>query len=43
MEVFKIWRFELWEAIYKSLLRNFYRAKEIIWIKEMFELWEVEL
>ena len=43
MEVFEIWRFELWEVTLKSLLRNFNLAREIVRIKEMFELWKVEL
>ena len=43
MEVFEICRFELWEVIYKSFVRNFYHAREILSTKEMFELWEVEL
>ena len=30
MEVFEIWRFELWEVTYKNLLRNIHGAKEIV-------------
>ena len=40
MEVFEIWSFELWEVTYKSLLGIF---REIVPIKEMFDLWEVKL
>ena len=40
MEVFKIWRLELWEVTYNSFLRNFHNAREIVRVKEMFELWD---
>ena len=43
MEVFEIRRFELWEVTNKSLLSNFNFAREIVQIKEMFELRKVEL
>ena len=43
MKVFEIWRFELWEVTYKSLLRSFHRAREIVRLREMFESWEVKL
>ena len=36
--MFEIWWFELWVVTYKSLIRNFYRAREIARIKEMFAL-----
>ena len=43
MELFEIWRFELGEVYYESLLRKFHRATEIVRIMEVFELGEVEL
>ena len=43
MELFEIWRFELREVNYKSLLRNFHRATEFFRIMEVFEWGEVEL
>ena len=43
MELFEIWRFELGEVNYESLLRNFHRATEFVRIMEVFELGEVEL
>ena len=41
MEVFKIWRLELWKVTYKSLLNNFRHTREIVRIKEIFQLCEV--
>ena len=43
MEMFEIWRFELRVVTYKSLVNNFHRAREIVRIREIIELWEVEL
>ena len=38
MEMFELWRFELGEVCYESLLENFHGANEIVRNKEMFEL-----
>ena len=44
MEMSEIWRFELGEVYYESLLRKFHRAiTEFVRIMEVFELGEVEL
>ena len=43
MELFEIWRFELGEVNYESLIRNFDRATEFVRIMEVFKLGEVEL
>ena len=43
VEVFQISTFESREVTYKSFLRNFHLVREIVPIKEMFELWKVDL
>ena len=39
----KLLRLELLEVTYEILFNNFHGAKEIVWMKEILELWEVEL
>ena len=43
MEMFELWRFQLGEVCYESLLENFHGANEIVRNKEMFELWRFKL
>ena len=39
----KLWRLELLEVTYEILFSNLHGAKEIVWMKEILESWQVEL